>query len=345
MLNMSRAYICYKCGTECSGLGAECNMCYAAETQRQNAQRLHEESIIGQQANLRRQQYYIEQQYQQDLEHQQRVEEEQALYNRQQLHNQKLSIESNISSDDIYNYGLNYIDGAFQADNPEQLTVTVNEDGTFSGSWVSDYELAHLKQAFQRGLTQALSRYQAVDVDVLLGNARAAGRQVARGTLNPSFRLESGVAIGNTTIYTKIFNSNFKSTIDEDSGRWEGQWNPPFESSELNDQFAAGIVEVEQELNSPEAVERRLAVDIPEIRSARQQSQQELELEKLGERRRATVGKLKKITMWVLLTAVVIMSQIYIWNLFDGVFWLCGVIVSTSAVYHSIKFIDEFLGD
>lgn len=276
-LNFSRSFICYKCGIESSGLGTECNVCYAAGAHKQYSERLEYDRIVGQQAQALQQQYYIEQQQREGRLHQQRLEEEQALYNREQLDLQRLAVEANLSSDDIYNYGLHYIDGDYTDLNPQLLEITVKESGEFTGSWHSSYELPHLRQAFNRGLTEALDEYLPVDEEVLLNAAYYAGRRVAAGVLDPTFNLNSGVTIGGRTVHTRFFNSNFKSTVDETTGRWDCSWNPPFESERLNDRFADGILEIDDLRNSQEGIDYRLQVEIPRARAQLEQARQELE--------------------------------------------------------------------
>jgi hypothetical protein len=294
---------CYGCGTKHRSHDSLCNICKASRAQQKQNERLQEE-LIQQNRQLAHQRQQFE------LEQQQQFEYQQQEYRRQQLHNQKLAIEAKLSSDDIYSYGLNYLEQNFASDNQEKLSLYIKEDGSLHGEWYPRFELPHLTQALNRGLSDAINAHLGADRDYLLEQAYAAGRQVASGTLKSTFCLRTNVTVAGVDIFTQAFDSKFKSTIDETTGKWDCQWNQPFASADLNERFADGILEVDDEMNTEEAKAQRLEVEVPKIQAnrqiAKQQRQQKQQQQKqqqrkqeLDEQNRRVFDIATQVLVWV----------------------------------------------
>jgi hypothetical protein len=230
---------------------------------------------------------------------------EQAEYNRQEAadlarQNARMIAESNISSEDAYNYGFNYISLNWaQGNNPENLSITIDENGDLRFFNSSPYQLPHLNQSFTSGISQSLGKYTAPGRNFIEERAKTAGYYIAKGELSAesfSLDLKGKNIIEGIKISTKAYAISLKTDINE-TGLLSGKYIPPFEDEKLNSLFLDGMNQGVAELNTPELINKRLQEKEEEEKNKRLKEQEE-------EKNKRKEKKLKVIVALLLFAAL-----------------------------------------
>lgn len=191
---------------------------------------------------------------------------QEAEYNARQ--NAQWAAESNVSSDDAYNYGFNYISLNWSTgNNPHNLSITVGEDGRLWSNWTEPYQLGHLNQSFSSGISAGLGRYKAPGREFIEQMAYAAGNAISKEELpSESFSLGSnGTTIKGVEIDTQAYAIKLEKNINEKTGELTYKYIPPFNDEALNLIFSNGMRDGTAEMNTPELMSERLRVEVPKI--------------------------------------------------------------------------------
>lgn len=254
---------CWDCGTTFySDYGAvRCNVCHQGrETRKHSDQQAREAQR--------------EAQWQAEQDRAAQARHTQALINAENAriaainHQTQVIMESGITSKYAYDRGYNYIDTEFDWSNEANLSIQVNEYGSLGWNWNHPYLTDRLNEEFKKGLADKLNTYPSI-YDTIKASARQAGKQNAEGTLGSRFWLHTGLKIGEVDIKTKTFNSKFTNTLDEETGEQVMRWSQPFENEELNQAYLDGVNEVHWVVNTPEQMNYRLRVQVPELKAER----------------------------------------------------------------------------
>lgn len=249
---------CYRCQNVFTGYGSLCSNCKQTELLQEEAEknRKLQESIHSQNMALQRQAAQQAEYARQEAEF---YREEAAELARE---NARVLAESNISSEDAYNYGFNYISLNWaRGNNPQKLSITIGEDGCLKFSHSSPYQLPHLNQSFTSGISQSLGQnYRGPGRQYIEEMSKLAGYQIAKGVLpSESFSLGSGGKnIEGMEINTEGYGISFLTDIDEVTGLLTYSYTQPFKNEKLNSLFSDGINQRAAELNTPELVRQRL---------------------------------------------------------------------------------------
>jgi hypothetical protein len=292
---------CYRCGDVFTGYGSLCSICKQNELLKEEAEknRALQESIHNQNMALQRQ-----------AAQQAEYARQEAIFARQEAadlarENARLIAESNISSDDAYNYGFKYITLNWsRGNNPHNLSITAGEDGLLRADWISPYQLPHLYQSFSSGISEALGLYETPGREFMEKMAYVAGQEIAKGVLpSESFALgANGVEVEGIEINTRGFAINRETQINEVTGEISYNYVPPFVDEKLNSLFADGMNQGTAELNTPELIHQRLQA-IEELKNKRLQEQEEEKRLKEKEKK-LREKELKVFTVLVLLIAL-----------------------------------------
>lgn len=253
---------CYRCSNTFLGYGGLCTNCQQTEAlkkeqekSRELQEKIHSENIalqrrIAQEAeNARQQAYYLSEQ------------------------NSRREAESQVSSDDAYGFGANYINLDFGNDNSFNLEIFVGEDGDLWANWTEPYLLPHLNNSFKAGLLSSLGNYSSPGRKYIEEMAYAAGYQISTGKLNSeAFNLgANGLIINGIQITTKNYCVNLIRELNESNGFITYKYNMPFNDEMLNEEFSKGINAGTEEMNSEELKNLRLSLEVPEIQKNRKQ--------------------------------------------------------------------------
>ena len=184
----------------------------------------------------------------------------------------KVISEGSISSKSVYQRGYNYIDIEFINNNLASLQITVNEDGTLNWVWNHIYLTDRLQEEFRNGLNKRLLSLPTVEFEILNENAKQAGRQNADGSLPSIFSLYTGLELNGYSIPSISFNSNFTSTLDEDTGEIKMNWKPPFTDQRLNQSYLEGVNELHWEVNTEINKFNRLQNEVVAIKKHRKKT-------------------------------------------------------------------------
>jgi hypothetical protein len=232
-----------------------------AKKNREAQDRIHEENLAAQKRALQQAEYDRQQR-----EYERQVAQDEA--------NQRVRVlaESNVSSEDAYRFGLNYLSfnyGAGKA-NPNNLLISIDEYGSLRWTWSDPYVLPHLQQSFSAGLQESLSKYNGPGREYIESMAYAAGYEISKGLLGTSFTLGSNhLVIEGVEINTHAYSTNLTTTINEYNGVLEYQFSAPFQDAALNAKFSAGMNAGTQEMNTELLKKERLRVEVPEIQKQR----------------------------------------------------------------------------
>jgi hypothetical protein len=305
---------CYRCGNVFTGYGSLCSICKQNELLKEEAEknRALQESIHNQNMALQRQ-----------AAQQAEYARQEAIFARQEAadlarENARLIAESNISSDDAYNYGFKYITLNWsRGNNPHNLSITAGEDGLLRADWISPYQLPHLYQSFSSGISEALGQYERPGREFIEKMAYVAGQEIAKGVLpSESFALgANGVEVEGIEINTRGFAINRETQINEVTGEISYKYVPPFVDEKLNSLFADGMNHGAAELNTPELIHQRLQA-IEELKNKRlQEQEEEKKLKEKEEELKEKQDKLIEKYLKVFTALVLFIALFYVYSL------------------------------
>lgn len=262
--------MCWSCGTTFYSdfFVGRCNVCQQGEAlAKQSAKQAQQ--AISQAEDLQRRNAAA-------AEHNARIiaaaEEQRAAAIRQQT---KIIAESAITLDEAYNEGYNYITDDFVHGNSSNLKITATEYGVLSWTWNSPYVTDRLQKQFRKGLADRLNRIEGTGVpakEAMLDSAKRAGTQNAEGTLSSYFVLNTDIYVNGVEVKSAPVQSNFTSTLNEETGELVMRWNHPFTDDELNQAYLDGVNEVHWRVNTEEQKLHRLNTDVVHIKNERKKS-------------------------------------------------------------------------
>lgn len=265
---MSNRYNCYSCGCVFYGnfFSTKCNVCQQTESINNNA---------------REQEREREYQHRQTLDHEYRIHQENlaaaALQSQilvEAIEKQtKTIVESAITSKEAYNHGFQYIDNEFINGNPARLDISIQESGNLQWTCDDVYITQRLQEQFSQGLHVRLNETAGAKFEYLVLHAERAGMGNADGSLPSYFSLHTGVKINGIEIPSVAFESNFKSSLDEDTGELQMTWTPPFVIDELNESYHSGVNGIYFMLNTNEMKQSRLDNEIAVTKYNRSQEE------------------------------------------------------------------------
>lgn len=265
---MSNRYNCSSCGCVFYGdfFSSKCNVCQQTESINRNA---------------REQEREREYQHRQTLDQEYRIHQENlaaAAFQSQVLveaieKQTKTIVESAITSEEAYNHGFHYIDNEFINSNPARLSISIQESGDLQWTCDDVYITQRLRDQFGQGLHARLNEMPGAQFDYLVLQAETAGRCNANGTLPSYFSLHTGVEINGVVIPSIAFESNFKSSLDEDTGEIKMTWTTPFVIDELNESYHSGVNGIYFMLNTNEMKQSRLDNEIAVTKRNRNQEE------------------------------------------------------------------------
>lgn len=247
---------CYGCGTifyanDFFG-GTKCNVCTQTESiNRQNSQqaelnRQHNDAINRQNAiSAANQTRAI-------------VEAEQeriAAINKQT----EVMLEAFVTPSDAYNRGYTYVNNEFKTTNPVNVDIKIGESGGIIRSLNLAYYNSALQERFVRGLDDWLIEQDIDCQHELMNSAYLAGVALAEGANLEAFTMSADVALGGVNIKTRRYSNSVRYNMDNKTYEMQLIWNDPFNVSELNDAFKAGILHVQNDLNAYEHIQLRRA--------------------------------------------------------------------------------------
>jgi len=290
---------CYRCQNIFTGYGSLCSNCKQTELLQEEAEknRKSQESIHSQNMALQRQAAQQAEYARQEAEFYRQEAAELARENARVL------AESNVSSEDAYNYGFNYISLNWaRGNNPQNLSITIGEDGCLKFSHSSPYQLPHLNQSFTSGISQSLGQnYRGPGRQYIEEMSKLAGYQIAKGILpSESFSLGSdGKNVEGIEINTEGYAISLLTDIDEATGLLVYKYKEPFKNEKLNSLFADGMNQGTAELNTPELIHQRLQA-IEEWKNKRLQEKEE---EKKNKRKEKNLKVIVALLLFVALFA------------------------------------------
>jgi hypothetical protein len=183
----------------------------------------------------------------------------------------RVTTEQRIDVKAAYKKGYDYIPNDLPYNNSLNLWINVTED--LGMVWNNDepYITPILNEKFKEGMRNYITKklIPKIDYDIILTDAKTAGKEIGLGTLKSNFKLHTGLMVGDKHIYTVGFECNFKSWIEETTGTLKMTYQDPFTSEELNNQFSDGQVEAFEELNTEELKKHRLENYVVEIQQRR----------------------------------------------------------------------------
>ncbi len=177
-------------------------------------------------------------------------------------------MESSIRPADAYKRGYAYPDSEYRGLNPIELDVWYLETGSLHYEWHHPYITPTLQQEFARGLADRLNKIPN-QFALLKSCAFEAGKGNANGTTKNQVCMTPGPVLGGIKIRTKTVDTKFYSVLDEKTGEIVMKWNKPFSNEELNNQYAAGVQKVCDEVNKPDKMNYRLKFEVPELKAER----------------------------------------------------------------------------
>jgi hypothetical protein len=256
-----------------------CNTCrqvdaLEAQTEAANSRAERDAEMYAQQSRR------MEEQNQESM----RIAENNARLSREQAkENAILAAEAGVKYDDAYQYGYHYLEGRidsheFFGSYISNVNKDLLEDGTIYCSralmW-EPYKMAHLNQAFDRGLKESTKDIVGPGLDYMKTAAYNAGLSLEKNfTITCNTRLN----------IKKQCTSNIKRHIDINSGRVSYHWDNPFKSAVLNQMYADGVnffVNKENE-NTPEKIAGRMNNEVVLLRAERDAQQARIEVERVS---------------------------------------------------------------
>lgn len=254
---------CNRCGTPYKSFSRKsvfCNVCLQTEAIEKQFENRNEKDLGTQFWEDYNRHVEVEEAWRRQMQERDIAEQQAKLYH-------ALQREAGVSQADAYNYGRNYININLRNGNPANVQLYVVEDTALWANWNHPYHSADLQSFFRSGLLESLNGLGSGNKQTMLRSAELAGEQVAMGTLNPTFCLNTGLHVNGHEILSQTFQSNLQRKLNKRNAMLEFTWDKPFQSDEFNQAFARGVLNAQANLNSESTRKHRLKTEVKEIKN------------------------------------------------------------------------------
>lgn len=273
-------YVCGRCGILRTS-GYDCVECARRKQADMLIQQNERTFQANQEATRRSEQFAIESEREREFNirqeahyARQREAEQQSqrhAHERQLAEMAQISSESNISSEDAFNHGVD--DATDSMSGSRNIRVYITASGQIDLDFKSPYKTSRLIKKYEAGVWSVVNAN--VDLsnvsEIIDAKVYEAGYTLYRdGRIVKHFQIDSGITFGDHSILVSknkfpFFSSEMECEIDMVTGELQYSWDDPFDQDSLNATFREGVIDRHTELNSAEYIKHRLEVDIPQI--------------------------------------------------------------------------------